>query len=62
MELQLTDNEVNAQGKRVLVMPNTTVVDTSLGCNPSNGIPSTIETVVLIQKGKHKINQKIQMC
>lgn len=42
-------------------MPNTTVVDTSSGCNPSNGIPSAIETVVLIKKGTSKINHKIQI-
>nr|XP_034301355.1 uncharacterized protein LOC105324560 isoform X1 [Crassostrea gigas] len=45
------NNESNAQDKRVLVLPNTTVVDTSSGCNPSIGIPSAIETVVLIKKG-----------
>ncbi|XP_052675031.1 uncharacterized protein LOC128156782 [Crassostrea angulata] len=43
--------EINAQGKRVLVLPNNTVVNTSSGCNPSNGIPSTVETVVLVKKG-----------
>ncbi|XP_052674699.1 uncharacterized protein LOC128156563 [Crassostrea angulata] len=43
--------ESNAQNKRVFVLPNTTVVDTSSGCNPSNGLPFAIETAVLIKKG-----------
>ncbi|XP_052719398.1 uncharacterized protein LOC128191368 [Crassostrea angulata] len=45
------DIEGNARSKRVLVVPTNTVIDTSSGCNPSNGIPSAIETVVLIKKG-----------
>lgn len=48
-----TDVQINAQGKRVLVLPNITVADASSGCNPSNGIPSAIETVVLIKKGTY---------
>lgn len=43
--------ESNAQSKRVLVLPNSTVADTSSGCSPSSGIPSAIETVVLVKKG-----------
>lgn len=42
--------ESNAQSKRVLVLPNTTVTDTSSGCTPVNGLPSAIETVVLVKK------------
>uniref|UniRef100_A0A8W8LEP0 DUF7042 domain-containing protein n=1 Tax=Magallana gigas TaxID=29159 RepID=A0A8W8LEP0_MAGGI len=43
------DIEINAQSKRVFVLLNTT--DTSSGCSPRNGIPSAIETVVLVKKG-----------
>lgn len=43
--------ENNAQSKRVLVLGTSTVADTSSGCNPSNGFPSAIETVVLVKKG-----------
>lgn len=45
------NNETNAENKRVLVLPNTTTVDIRVGCNPSNGLPSAIETVVLVKKG-----------
>lgn len=55
----MTDIEANAQDKRVLVVPTNTVIDTSSGCSPSNGIPSAIETVVLIKKGTSKINHQI---
>lgn len=48
---RMTDIQANAQDKRALVMPTHAVVDTSSGCNPSSGIPSAIETVVLIKKG-----------
>uniref|UniRef100_A0A8W8L8W6 Uncharacterized protein n=1 Tax=Magallana gigas TaxID=29159 RepID=A0A8W8L8W6_MAGGI len=40
----------SAQNKRVLILATYTVADTSSGCNPSNGIPSAIETVVLVKK------------
>lgn len=33
------------------MLPSTTVADTSSGCNPSDGLPSAIETVVLVKKG-----------
>lgn len=55
---RMTDIQANAQDKRALVMPTHAVVDTSSGCNPSSGIPSAIETVVLIKKGTSKINHK----
>lgn len=55
---RITDIQANAQDKRVLVVPANTVVDTSSGCNPSSGIPSAIETVVLIKKGTSKISHK----
>lgn len=55
----MTDIESNAQSKRVLILPTNTVADTSSGCNPSNGIPSAIETVVLIKKGTCKLNHQL---
>lgn len=55
----MTDIEGNARSKRVLVVPTNTVIDTSSGCNPSNGIPSAIETAVLIKKGTCKLNHRI---
>ena len=47
----IPDNESNAQGARVLVQPNTTSVDISSGCNPTNGLPTAVETIVLVKKG-----------
>lgn len=55
----MTDITVNAQSKRVHLVLTNTVIDTSSGCNPSNGIPSAIETVVLIKKGTCKLNHQI---
>lgn len=43
--------ESNAQSKRVLVLGTNIAADSSSGCNPSNGTPSAIETVVLVKKG-----------
>ena len=47
----IPDSETNAQGDRVLVQPNTTSVDISSGCNPTNGLPTAGETIVMVKKG-----------
>ena len=47
----IPDNETNAQGDRVLVQLNTTSVDISSGCHPTNGLPTAVETIVLVKKG-----------
>ncbi|XP_056011731.1 uncharacterized protein LOC125681012 [Ostrea edulis] len=43
--------EDNAGSKRVLLLPTTDTVNIINGCDPSLGLPSAIETVVLIKKG-----------
>lgn len=53
-----TDVQILGQGKRFYALSTNNAADTSSGCNPSNGIPSTIETIVLIKKGTDKINQQ----
>ncbi|XP_078324120.1 uncharacterized protein LOC111125508 [Crassostrea virginica] len=45
------NNESNAQGDRVLVQQDTASVDISSGCNPTNGLPTAVETIVLVKKG-----------
>ena len=47
----IPDEEANAQGDRVLVQQDTASVDISSGCNPTNGLPTTLETIVLVKKG-----------
>ena len=47
----IPDNESNAQGDRVLVQQDTASVDISSGCNPTNGLPTAVETIVLVKKG-----------
>lgn len=53
-----TDVEINAQGKRLYALPTYNAVDASSGCNPSSGIPSAIETIVLVKKGTSKLTTK----
>lgn len=35
-------------------MPTNTVADIRSACNQSNGLPSAVETIVLVKKGNHK--------
>lgn len=53
-----TDVQILGQGKRFYALSTNNAADTSSGCNPSNGIPSAIETIVLIKKGTDKINKQ----
>ena len=34
-----------------------TSVDISSGCNPTNGLPTTVETIVLIKKGMYVLKK-----
>ncbi|XP_078324139.1 uncharacterized protein LOC144622557 [Crassostrea virginica] len=45
------NNETNAQNDRILVQQDSTSVDISSGCNPTNGLPTAVETIVLVKKG-----------
>eukprot|EP00105_Crassostrea_gigas_P007659 XP_011421976.2 PREDICTED: uncharacterized protein LOC105324561 [Crassostrea gigas] len=49
--LILANIESNAGNKRVLIMPTNTVADIRSACNQSNGLPSAVETIVLVKKG-----------
>lgn len=53
-----TDVQILGQGKRFYALSTNNAADTSSGCNPSNGIPTAIETIVLIKKGTDKINKQ----
>ncbi|XP_061164078.1 uncharacterized protein LOC133173153 [Saccostrea echinata] len=44
------NNESNAGDARVLVQTTTDVVNVSYACNPSQGLPTAVETVVMIKK------------
>ncbi|XP_078324131.1 uncharacterized protein LOC111125499 isoform X3 [Crassostrea virginica] len=45
------DHVPNAQNRRILVLPDSDSVDISSGCNPTNGLPTAVETIVLVKKG-----------
>ena len=47
----IPDNETNAQNDRILVQQDSDSVDISSGCNPTNGLPTAVETIVLVKKG-----------
>ena len=47
----ITDTESNAQNERILVQPDSYTVDISTGCTPTNGLPTAVETIVLVKKG-----------
>ena len=47
----ISDHVPNAQNRRILVLPDSDSVDISSGCNPTNGLPTAVETIVLVKKG-----------
>ena len=47
----ISDKEANVQNHRVLVQLVADSVDISNGCNPTNGLPTAVETIVLVKKG-----------
>ena len=47
----ITDMESNAQNQRILVQPDTDTFNISSGCTPTNGLPTAVETIVLVKKG-----------
>ena len=47
----ITDTESNAQNQRILVQPDTDTVNISSGCTLTNGLPTAVETIVLVKKG-----------
>ncbi|XP_062567925.1 uncharacterized protein LOC134230166 [Saccostrea cucullata] len=44
------NNETNAGDARVLVQSTTDTVNISYACNPSEGLPTAVETVVMVKK------------
>ena len=47
----ISDKELNAQNHRISVKAESDNVDISSGCTPTNGLPTTVETIVLVKKG-----------
>ena len=47
----IPDEEANAQGDRIIVQADSTSVNISSACNPTNGLPTEVETIVLVKKG-----------
>ncbi|XP_078324037.1 uncharacterized protein LOC144622549 [Crassostrea virginica] len=45
------DKELNAQNHRVSVKMDSISVDISSGCTTTNGLPTAVETIVLVKKG-----------
>ena len=48
---EISDKERYNQNYRILVKAESDSVDISSGCTPSNGLPTTVETIVLVKKG-----------
>ena len=44
----ISDKEWN---QRILVQPDTDTLNISSGCTPTNGLPTAVETIVLVKKG-----------
>ena len=47
----ISDKELNAQNHRISVKAESDSVDISSGCSPTNGLPTAVETIVLVKKG-----------
>ena len=48
---EISDKERYNQNYRILVKAESDSVDISTGCTPSNGLPTAVETIVLVKKG-----------
>ena len=46
-----TDKISDLGNNRILVTWDYTSVDISIGCSPTNGLPTAVETIVLVKKG-----------
>ena len=53
----ISDKELNAQNNRILVKAESDNVDISSGCSPTNGLPTAVETIVLVKKGVYSCVQ-----
>ena len=47
----ILDKDSIAQNQRILVKAESDNVDISSGCTPTNGLPTAVETIVLVKKG-----------
>ena len=53
----VTDKDATLGGDRMFVRLDLTSVDISSGCNPTNGLPTAVETIVLIKKGMYVLKK-----
>ena len=53
----ISDKELNAQNHRISVKAESDNVDISSGCSPTNGLPTAVETIVLVKKGVYSCVQ-----
>ena len=54
---EISDKEWIEQNYRILVKAESDSVNISSGCTPTNGLPTAVETIVLVKKGVYSCVQ-----